>query len=92
MNAAKFDHPVLVDLGWPCSRWAVSSVQDAVRCLQSDEWPTPQGPLARMAASALEGVNSGHVTAGEARQAFVDAALEARVLDLQETDTDADLH
>lgn len=85
MNAAKFDQPVLIHLGRFRRRRAITTVVEAVRHLKSHEWPAPQGPLARMAASALDGVNSGHVTVGEARQAFVDAALEARILDVQET-------
>jgi hypothetical protein len=91
MVAAKFGQPVLVKFGRFSTPHGPQR-SGSVRCLNCDEWPAQQGPLARMAACALEGVNSGHITAGKARQAFVDAALEARVLDLQETDTEADLY
>jgi hypothetical protein len=58
----------------------VHTVWEAVRCLASDKWPSRAGPMCEMADHALRGAVRGQVTAAEARQAFADAALEARIL------------
>ncbi|MER9866406.1 DUF982 domain-containing protein [Mesorhizobium sp. M0136] len=58
----------------------VSSVFEAVHCLKSEKWPARNAPLALAAADVLNRARTGEITAGKARQAFVDAAWEANIL------------
>jgi hypothetical protein len=51
-----------------------------LKCLANDKWPNRAGSACAMADHALRGAVHGQITAAEARQAFADAALEARIL------------
>lgn len=80
MRRIEFDVPVQIAFGEAGRSRVVRSVVEAVDCLKSEKWPTRRGPMTRMATKALEGAKIGQITAGEARQAFADAALEAHIL------------
>jgi hypothetical protein len=57
----------------------VTSLQRAAEIMMSDDWPV-HGPMCERAAQALIDALSGKITPGEAKEAFRDAAEEARVL------------
>ncbi len=80
MRQIHFDRPVCISFGKAGKTRLVHTVWEAVRCLASDKWPSRAGPMCEMADHALRGAVRGQVTAAEARQAFADAALEARIL------------
>lgn len=84
MRRIEFDKPVRVNFGRPRGSRTVSTVGEAVNCLQSENWPAKSGPCRGMAAKALDCVSAGHITPAEAREAFADAALEAGILDAKE--------
>jgi hypothetical protein len=54
-------------------------LQRAAEILMSDDWPV-HGPMCERAAQALTDALSGKITPGEAKEAFRDAAREAKVL------------
>lgn len=85
MRRIEFDKPVMIDFGRPRRSQTVSTVLEAVHCLNSKNWPAKGGPSLRMATKALNSVSTGHITPAEAREAFTDAALEAGILDASET-------
>lgn len=80
MKQIHFDQPVRISFGKIGKTRLVHTVWEASKCLANDKWPDRSGPMFEMAAGALRGTAQGQVTAQEARQAFVDAALEARIL------------
>ncbi|WP_353646689.1 DUF982 domain-containing protein [Mesorhizobium sp. WSM2239] len=80
MKQIRFDRPVRISFGKPGKTRLVHTVWVASECLANDKWPDHNGPMFQMADEALRGATQGHVTAEEARQAFADAALEARIL------------
>lgn len=79
MRPVLFDQPVTIALGKPRKARSVRTVIEAISFLQSEGWPAKTGPFKEMAKDALDGARIGHVTPAEARQAFRDAAIEARV-------------
>ena len=85
MRRIKFDTPVRIALGKPRPPTVVRTVVEASACLMSENWPTRNKPLSRIAVKTLDAARSGHVTLAEAREAFADAALEAHVLVPPET-------
>jgi hypothetical protein len=84
MAAAEFE-PVRVSIGGAGKHRTVRNVSDAMSCLRSKKWPARDGPLTRIAARMMKVASSGEITPAEAREAFIDAALEARVLDIGTT-------
>ncbi|MER8636191.1 MULTISPECIES: DUF982 domain-containing protein [unclassified Mesorhizobium] len=80
MLRTEFDTPVCIYFGKPGRSRLVSSVFEAVHCLKSEKWPARNAPLALAAADVLNRARTGEITAGKARQAFVDAAWEANIL------------
>ena len=80
MANVRFDPPVEILFGKIGRARNVKSVREAAKCLRSDNWPSHKGAMCEMAAKALLGATEGQVTPGEAREAFTDAALEARIL------------
>jgi hypothetical protein len=80
MKQIRFDRPIRISFGKAGKTRLVHTVWEATRCLVNDKWPNRAGPMWEMAAGALRGAVQGQVSAEEARQAFVDAALEARIL------------
>ncbi|ESW87693.1 MULTISPECIES: DUF982 domain-containing protein [unclassified Mesorhizobium] len=80
MLEIKFDAPVCIYFGKPGRSRMVSSVFEASYCLKSEKWPARNAPLSLMAGDALDGAQIGQITAAEAREAFIDAALEAKIL------------
>jgi hypothetical protein len=80
MKQIRFDPPVRISFGKAGKTRLVHTVWEAARCLANDKWPDRAGPMWEMAADALRGAAQGQVTAEEARRAFADAALEARIL------------
>ena len=73
-----FDKAVNVHLGMQSQ--VVKTLLDADGCLQSAKWPHRNGPMARMASKAIAAAKDGHLTPGEAREAFIDAAVAAHIL------------
>jgi hypothetical protein len=80
MRQIHFDRPVCIGFGKAGKTRLVHTVWEALKCLANDKWPDRAGPMWEMADSALRGAVHGQVTTEEARQAFADAALEARIL------------
>jgi hypothetical protein len=80
MKQFHFDRPVCISFGKTGKTRLVHTVWEALKCLANDKWPNRTGPMFEMADRALRGAVHWQVTAEEARQAFVDAALEARIL------------
>ncbi|WP_085984150.1 DUF982 domain-containing protein [Allomesorhizobium alhagi] len=80
MKHIHFDRPVRVTFDKTGETRLIHTVWEASGCLADGKWPDRSGPIFEMAARALRGAAQGQVTAQEARQAFVDAALEARTL------------
>ncbi|WP_149762223.1 DUF982 domain-containing protein [Neomesorhizobium albiziae] len=78
MQDATFQQPVHIAFGRPAPVLSITTTQEAARHLLGSQWP--EGPMREIAALALVGVSSGDVTTDEAREAFVDAAIEAGVL------------
>jgi hypothetical protein len=78
MADVRFNPPVEILFGKAGRVRNVKSIREATECL--DKWPSRRGPMCEMAAKALVGARAGQVTANEAREAFSDAALEARIL------------
>ncbi|MER8367406.1 DUF982 domain-containing protein [Mesorhizobium sp. M0306] len=80
MLRIEFDVPVCIYFGKPGRSRTVSSVFEAAYCLKSEKWPARNAPLSLIATAALDGAQIGQITAAEAREAFVNAAWEARIL------------
>jgi Protein of unknown function (DUF982) len=80
MANVRFDPPVRILFDKLGRIRNVKSVREAAGCLRSEIWPNHNAPMCDMAARALVGATEGQVTAQEAREAFTDAALEARIL------------
>ncbi|WP_352869256.1 DUF982 domain-containing protein [Mesorhizobium sp. M1329] len=80
MLRIEFDTPVCIYFGKPGRSRLVSSVFEAIYCLNSEKWPARNAPLALVAADVLNRARTGQITAAKARQAFVDAAWEANIL------------
>jgi hypothetical protein len=80
MTDMRFNRPVKILFDKLGRMRNVKSVREAAECLRSDVWPDHSAPMRDMAARALLGATEGQVTAREAREAFADAALEARIL------------
>jgi hypothetical protein len=80
MKQIHFDRPVCISFGKAGKTRLVHTVWEAAKCLANDKWPNRAGPMCEMANRALRGAVQGQVTAEEARQAFADAAIEARIL------------
>ena len=80
MARIDFDQPVQIYFGKPGRSRTVSTVREAIYCLKSEEWLGRSTPMSRMAAAALNGARTGHLTPAEARRAFAEAALEAHIL------------
>jgi hypothetical protein len=80
MKQISFQRPVRIGFGKPGKTRLVHTVWEALRCLANDKWPDRAGPMWEMADLALRGAVNGQVTVAEAREAFADAALEARIL------------
>lgn len=76
----QFNPPVPIAFGQPGRIRHVTSVPEATYCVMSESWPSKGGLMRKMAARALVGATEGHLTTAEARQAFIDAALEARIM------------
>jgi hypothetical protein len=75
-----FPAPVAINFGEPGETVLIGSVHEAAECLLSSKWPRTDGPIYEMATRAIRGASEGVVTPLEARRAFADAALEARVM------------
>jgi hypothetical protein len=80
MMNLQFSPPVPIAFGQSGQVRQVTSVPEATYCVLSDSWPSKGGLMRKLAARALVGATEGHLTPAEARQAFIDAALEARIL------------
>ncbi|WP_085984084.1 DUF982 domain-containing protein [Allomesorhizobium alhagi] len=80
MKQIRFDRPICISFGKAGKTRLVHTVWEATKCLANDKWPDRAGPMWEMAVGALRGAVQGQVSAEEARQAFADAALEARIL------------
>jgi hypothetical protein len=74
-----FYPPVSIELGGAGEIRYVTSLREAAEVLMSANWPG-SGPRCEKAADALLGAMQGHVKPDVARQAFVEAAMEAHLL------------
>jgi hypothetical protein len=74
-----FYPPVSIEFGGAGEIRRVTSLQEAAEFLTSGNWPD-SGPICQKAANALLGAMQGHVKPSVARQAFVEAAIEAHLL------------
>jgi hypothetical protein len=74
-----FYPPVSIELGGAGEIRYVTSLREAAEFLVGTDWPG-SGPRCEKAADALLGAMQGHVKPDVARQAFVEAAMEAHLL------------
>jgi hypothetical protein len=74
-----FYPPVSIEFGGAGEIRRVTSLQEATEFLMSDDWPD-SGPRCEKAANTLLSAMQGHVKPDVARQAFVEAAIEAHLL------------
>ena len=85
MQRTDFDTPVMIAHGGPRQHRKVKTIAEAANCLRNESWPARHKPFSRIAERTLDAVRTGHVTLAEAREAFADAALEARLLVSRQT-------
>jgi hypothetical protein len=74
-----FYPPVSIEFGGAGEIRRVTSLQEATEFLMSDDWPG-SGPKSKKAANTLLSAMQGHVKPDVAREAFVEAAIEAHLV------------
>jgi hypothetical protein len=73
-----WDKPVTLALGEP-KEWVVIRTTQAAALALVEQWPQDEGPALKRACIVCANVLTGKRTPEEARQAFVEAAIEAEV-------------
>lgn len=79
MTDGWFSRPVSVAVGIAGDIYSIENARDAMKLLTGN-WREQSSVRYRLAKRACQGAVSGEMHADIARQAFVDAAAEARVL------------